>query len=304
MTRIHDTISRFALAVWLTAAGASWGQSPPRLIDSVPADLELPTLQLGPPAPGRRVRQVLASKTDTSLYHVLYLPSDFDSAVKHPVIVELAGNGGYRNQWGDVSTGLPEGSKLGYGISAGKRYIWVCVPFLNGAGDAIATQWWGDSPDYDVKPTIDYCQRAVDLVCQQYSGDRSRVILAGFSRGAIACNYLGLHDDQVAKLWCGFIAYSHYDGVRRWPYPDSDRETAMKRLRRIGDRPQLICHETSQSGAGLSATRRFIESSGIDGDFTFLETGFVNHNDAWLLRPGRAREAARRWLAQFHVSDD
>jgi galactonate dehydratase len=27
------------------------------------------------------------------------------------------------------------------------------------------------------------------------------VILTGFSRGAIACNYIGLHDAEIAKLW-------------------------------------------------------------------------------------------------------
>ena len=50
-------------------------------------------------------------------------------------------------------------------------------------------------------------------VCEQYGGDRAAVILTGFSRGAIACNYLGLHNEEIAGLWRAFIPYSHYDGV-------------------------------------------------------------------------------------------
>ena len=42
------------------------------------------------------------------------------------------------------------------------------------------------------------------------------VILCGFSRGAIGVNYIGLHDDQIAALWAGFITHDHYDGVLEW----------------------------------------------------------------------------------------
>ncbi len=42
-----------------------------------------------------------------------------------------------------------------------------------------------------------------------------------------------------------------------------------------------------------------LENSGALGEFTFLETGFRNHNDAWVLRPSPARDAARDWLAKL-----
>ena len=27
---------------------------------------------------------------------------------------------------------------------------------------------------------------------------------------------LGLHDDEVAKLWMAFITHDHFDGIREW----------------------------------------------------------------------------------------
>ena len=74
-------------------------------------------------------------------------------------------------------------------------------------------------------------------------GDPERVLLVGFSRGAIGCNYLGLYDDEIAELWKAMIPYSHYDGVRLWGYPKSDMASARTRLKRLRDTPQLICHE-------------------------------------------------------------
>ena len=256
---------------------------------SVPADLEVPALSEGPPAAGKRVRQGLS---------VLYLPTDWKAETKWPVIVELAGNGGYTNQFGDVSTGLPEGSNLGYGLSGGKGFIWLCVPYLNGKGDQIAITWWGDKPTHDPQPTLKHLRENVKNVCSDFSGDESKVVLAGFSRGAIACNYLGLHDDETAKLWCAFFAYSHYDGVKTWPYPHSDRESALVRLKRLGNRPQFICGENTNA----QETEKYLRPLLPNADLTFLSTGFRNHNDAWTLRPSEAREKAREWLKRVTSS--
>ena len=67
--------------------------------------------------------------------------------MRMPVIVEFAGNGPYKSRFGDISTGLVEGSKLGYGITGGKNFIWVCMPYLNNDGTANVTQWWGNKPE-------------------------------------------------------------------------------------------------------------------------------------------------------------
>ena len=262
-------------------------------IRTVNPDLVLPPLSEGAPAKGKRVKQTHPDRAKTQVYHVLYLPRDWKSGAKLPVIVEYAGNGPFRSRFGDVSTGHPEGSKMGYGISGGAGYIWLCLPYLNGAGTANVTQWWGDKPERDAGPTVAYCKKVVPWICQKYGGDPERVILCGFSRGAIACNFIGLHDDDIAKLWRAFIPYSHYDGViERWGYSGADRKSARTRLRRLGNRPQFISHERN----GVEATRRYLEGTGVKGRFTFQTTGFRNHNDEWLLRPGPARKKMRQWL--------
>jgi hypothetical protein len=258
-------------------------------ITSVPADLSVPEVVRGAPAAGRRVRASAIGFERTNVYHTLYLPSDWQPGGRYPVIAEYAGNGNYRNEYGDESTGMVEGSRLGYGISAGKGIIWVCLPFVDAERGENAIRWWGD-----VESTVDYCQSAIRHTCDTFGGDEERVILAGFSRGAIACNYIGLHDDRIARLWRGFIAYSHYDGVREWDYPHSDRASAAKRLARLGDRPQFICQEES-----IDASRDYLAEACPGGNFTFQVVPFRNHTDAWVLRENPAREALRRWFADI-----
>jgi hypothetical protein len=258
-------------------------------IRSVPADLVVPAMTSEAPVAGRRVRQVASGWEKTAVYHTLCLPTDWRPDAKWPVIIEWPGNGGYRNAFGDECSGLPEGCNLGFGVTAGAGAIWVCAPFVDGAGKGIAKTWWGNPPGYDPEPTLAYVRATVREVCERFGGDASRIVLAGFSRGALAVNRLGLHDDETAKLWRAFICYSHYDGVRRWPYPDSDRASAFMRLARLGDRPQFICGE----GANATETRAYLGSAA--GAFTFAGTGFRNHNDAWVLRPSHAREKLREW---------
>jgi len=273
---------------------------------SVVADLVVPEMEEAKPAAGKRVRQTLPSYQDTEVYHSLYLPKKWqskkssDSTSKLPVIVEFAGNGPYKSDFGDISTGKVEHSKLGYGISAGEGFIWICMPLLNAAGTQNVTNWWGDAPDYNPRPTVEYCQKTVRCVCEQYGGDLDRILLTGFSRGANACNYIGLHDEKIASLWRAMVVYSHYDGVVNWGYPFSDRASAVKRLQRLGDCPQFICQEnTSDRKTGLEQTRAFLDESGVDGNFTFYLTGFRNHNDTWVLRPSEARKAMRAWLSPY-----
>ena len=212
------------------------------------------------------------------------------------MLIEYAGNKHHGTN-GDISTGRPEGSKMGYGISGGRGFIWVCLPYLNVKGDDIALTWWGDAKNRTARPTLDYCHKAVPWICKKYGGDPDRVILCGFSRGAIACNYLGLYDNETAKLWRAFIPYSHYDGIRTWPYPASDRDSALARLKRLAKRPQFICHETiNGQQIGLDSTKSYLDSTGIQAPLTFKETGFRNLSDAWILRSCPTRKALRHWL--------
>lgn len=258
-------------------------------LSTVAPDLVIPPLSSGEPAAGKRVVQTTEG-WQAPVHHVLYLPNDWKPGGSFPVIVEYAGNGGYTNKFGDVSEGIVEGSRLGYGMSGGNRFIWICMPFIEKRQDGSkqnAAKWWGD-----VDETKRYCLATVQDVCARFGGDAQRVILCGFSRGSIGCNYIGLHDEVIAKLWRGFVCHSHYDGVlEKWPYPQADRASALERLKRLNGRPQFISHEQS-----IQATEEWLRSTGIKGDWTFVPIPFRNHSDAWVLRDIPERQRLREWL--------
>ena len=281
---------------WAGLLCTGWSQTALDIRD-VPPDLTIPPVVKGEPRAGRRVSQTLKGYPK-EVYHVLHLPSDWQPSHSHPVIVEYTGNGPYKNKRGDVCTGFVEDSKLGYGITGGKNAIWLCLPYLNNDATANVRMWWGDAPSHDVEPTVDYCKKAVACVCEKFGGDSNRVMLVGFSRGAIACNYVGLHDDKIARLWKCMIPFSHYDGVRQWGFPASDRRSAAKRLARLGRCPQLICSENTGGKSSLGVTREYLGSTRLPVQAEYLETGFHNHNDAWILRPSEARVRVRRWASK------
>ena len=278
----------FSIAI---AAVSACGQLPD--IRDVEPDLSVPAIsENAGPAAGKRV---FVTDEKSGVRFVLYLPTDWKPDAKFPVIIELPGNGGFKSKLGDECSGRPEGCKLGYGISGGKGVIWAVLPFLNGEGKAIAITWWGSKPDHKPDTTVALVKRVVAQLCADYGGNSERVFLAGFSRGALACNAIGLADDEIAKLWRGMIPYSHYDGVREgWPYRNAKRTFALERLKRLGKTPQFICHEGSAEK--ISGTRKYLESTGVTGNFTFRGSGFRNHNDGWTLRPSATRKALRAWF--------
>jgi hypothetical protein len=262
----------------------------------IPPDVVLPPLTHQSPAPGRRCLRRLAEFAADDVYHTLTLPTDWVTGRAYPVLVEWTGNGPFLNAAGDVCTGRVEDAGLAYGLSGGDGAIVLSLPYLNDAGTANVTQWWGDPPRYQPQPTLRYAAGAIREVCAQFGGDARRVVLVGFSRGAIACNALGLHDDAIAKQWRGMICFSHYEGVRPWP-PTQDGKTA-ERLARLGDCPQLILSESPRGGATslVAEVRQYLERSQVAGDFQYLETGFFNHSDLWALCPNPTREEVRRRL--------
>ena len=139
-------------------------------------------------------------------------------------------------------------------------------------------------------------------------------MLCGFSRGAIGVSFLGLHDDEVAQLWCGLWAHDHFDGMLEWkghawgsPLARY-REEATVRLRRLAGRPLLV----TQAGA---ETKKFIASVApknvefLNVDMAAHFGGFPNdfvkhpHNDRWPLRDGPATEAARAWFTRVTAAE-
>lgn len=254
-------------------------------LNSVAPDLTSPPLTGSTPAAGKRVRHALDSYAGTELFHSIYLPTDWRPGVKFPVIFEYPAN-----QWtspdGDACSGKLEDCNLGYGISGGSGFIWVCLPFVDSVNLQQQRRWWGD-----VNATVAYCKAAVQDVCKDFGGDVNALLIAGFSRGAIACNFIGLHDDEIARLWRGFIAHSHYDGSQHWP--GCDPASALSRLNRLKGRPQYISHEIS-----AAHTENYLAGTGIKAPFTFVSLPFKNHTDTWVLRDIPERRELRDWVAK------
>ena len=75
----------------ISAVLVALGAEPLPDIRSVPADLQLPELQSGPHAAGKRFKEILPEYANTSVYHVTYLPVDWQRGINYPVIVEYAG---------------------------------------------------------------------------------------------------------------------------------------------------------------------------------------------------------------------
>lgn len=287
-TILYFRVILFVLFILWLPTGAK-GQTTLPDISTVAMDMELPPIHTGVAAAGLRTRVYLSDKQDKTLSYLLYLPTDWKPGKLYPVLVEYPGNGPYLNKYGDTSSGEMEECCMAYGLSGGKGYITVSLPFVS-ADRKQQLQWWGD-----IEATKQYCRDVIDEVCARYGGDSRRVVLMGFSRGAIACNYIGLHDDNIASLWCGMLTYSHYDGaLTHWTYPEADTESAKRRLRRLNGRPQLISQEGSTRGI-----QTYLNETGIAGNFSFLTIPFRNHNSTWLMRPTNEREIARQWLTEL-----
>ncbi len=232
--------------------------------------LLVPEMTEGPPQPGRRVRYRLPGD-DSEVYGAVYLPRDWAPDKRLPVIAEFPGNVFFdaRKCW---STGRPEQCVIGYGITRGHGAIWLSLPFVDRTAGTIAESGFGSNDGDD---TAEYTVRAIEDVCRRWNGDRANVVLCGFSRGAIACGYIGLRNDGIAPLWRAFVACQHYDGAG---WRQSTMEGAVERARRFrgcaifqidndpkkyapvvaATRPE-VCWTWEQSGLGYHATAMFLD---------------------------------------------
>lgn len=298
----------------LTALAADESRHPDVL--TIPADLENPAITRGEPAPGKMVLQSLPAYAGTGVAHTLWLPSDWEKGQRYPVIIEFLGN----------SSRVRDNRGIGQALSGGKGYIWAVLPFVSGDGKQDMDWWWGD-----VNATVAYAKEAVPAICREWGGDPAKVILTGYSRGAIACNYIGLHDDEIAKLWRAVVAVSHFDdGHTAWGMTPEERGRAPERLQRLGKTPQLICGEySSRSARGgdakllqfikdnnlttfaaaktelklepltkLEDTRQFVARHHPQGSFTIIDMPWVNHGSAVLLRDTAERRQVRDWIQE------
>ena len=277
----------------------------PAISKSDKSDLQLPELENGLAVPGKRVAIIPPEYEGTGVHHLLYLPPDWDPDWRKnkrswPVIVEYTGN----RFPASGSTGEVEGAALGYGLSGGK-FIWVVLPFVAQDHQHNEVTWWGDE-----QATVEYAKKNVPRICKEFGGDSSRVFLCGFSRGAIAVNYIGLFDDEIARLWCGFISHDHYDGVREWRgtawgFPLADyRISAIQRLKRLNGRPVLIC----QNGV-TQKVNEYLEDYKDLAKFTFIDVPIKKifpqipnalmihpHTDRWMFVDSEERQQVWNWM--------
>lgn len=307
------TLLGFGVLAGLVLSSPAHAETHPDVL-TIPADLENPPITSGEPAVGKMVLQTLPAYVGTEVAHALYLPTDWAPGKRFPVIIEYRGN----------SAAVRENKGIGYALSGGKGFIWAVLPFVSADGKKDEAWWWGN-----VDATVAYAKAAVPLICQQWGGDPARVVLTGYSRGAIACNYIGLHDDEIAKLWCAIIAAGHYDdGHIPWGMTPEEQRRAPERLRRLSDTPQLICGEycsrpqqgsdvklreqiqargittfaAAKEALGLvpitevESTRKFIEKHHPHGRYTFIDLPWVNHGSAVFLRDTPERHQVRDWL--------
>jgi hypothetical protein len=286
LTLQHQLVWLSTVVVGVLPVAVSLSTEPLNLND-IRSDLTVPAVTNEKPQSGHRVWQTNPGYENWQVAHALYLPTDWNKHKQFPVLFEYPGNGNFQNSLGDHSDGSIESCQMGYGLSAGRGVIWVSLPFVDPQTRAHSRVWWGD-PDATAK----YCKQTVARICREYGGDPKRLVLIGFSRGAIACNYIGLRDDEIAKLWCGFIAHSHYDGVRQWNYVDSDAPSAKKRLERLGSRPQLISHEES-----TTEVETYLNQAYLQGEFTFVTLPYHNHSSTWTIKDLPVRTRAREWLS-------
>ncbi|WP_169305291.1 hypothetical protein [Coraliomargarita akajimensis] len=252
-------------------------------------DLVTPKMTDAEPAAGMRVRQVAPEYKGTDVYHALYLPTNWKPGGEFSVIVEYTGN-----QWAKGgSSGEVKDANLAYGLTGGKDFIWVSMPYIEEGGQENAVWWWGDR-----QATINYCKANVPRICRQFGGNPDSVFICGFSRGAIAASYIGLADDEIAALWKGVFTHDHFDGHKEWSYPESSREAALSRLSRLKGRPVLV------SGGASDFLREHLYLA----DFTFLNVPVAEiftipegtvihpHTDLWMHRQSDYRDLARKWL--------
>lgn len=231
------------------------------------------------PAAGQRVKYHLDDQSD--IYGVLYLPNDWQSNGVCPMIVEFPGNIFFTPTC--YSTGAPEQCTIGYGISRGEGVIWLSLPFVDYSKGDVALSGWGVEDD-----TVDHTIRIVRDVCEKFGADPNRVVLTGFSRGAIACGYIGLRNDEISQLWCGMHMCQHWDGDG---WRGASYDGAQQRILRGANIPQF---HTDNDVAELKS---LLHEAGIETQFVDSKLGA--HSCAMFLDNRESTMQLREWFGSL-----
>lgn len=270
----------------------------------------VPAMTEGRPSPGQRVKVTEPEYAGTDVHHSLYLPPDFQAGKPLPMIVEFTGN--YYPVSG--STGEVSGAHLGYALTHGKDFIWLILPFVAKDGKSNEKTWWGDT-----EATVAYAKKCIARLIEHGWADPRRIVLCGFSRGAIAVSYIGLHDDEIAKIWAGFLTHDHFDGINEWKKTDwgsplaKYQSEAATRLSRVNGRPFWV----GQRGS-TKLIEEFLQSRKLLGpNYEFRDIPIAEilqplpekerphlHNDVWPLLPSKQADEVGAWLDQFRAKNE
>ena len=237
----------------------------------------VPEVTDGAPAPGRRVRVRLAGESQPALHAVLQLPEDWTPGRRWPLLVEYPGN--LFHVPGCRSPGLPEQGVIAAGMTLGRGSICLGLPFVDRRWGRIAESGWGN-PD----ETVAYALAMLAQVRDDWGADPANTVLTGFSRGALACGYIGLRDDRLSAWWKGFHACQHYDGDG---WNGATWEGAMARARRF--RGRSVFHTDN------SAERFQPLMDAMGAPATFVKSGLGAHATAMFLDDRTSTRQVRGW---------
>lgn len=240
--------------------------------------IDVPSVEDSPPSAGKRVRYRSPGDETPANYCVLNLPEDWQPGKTYPVIVEYPGNIFFTP--GCYSTGLPEHCVIGYGMTKGNGAICLGMPFVDRTVGKPVENGWGNPDD-----TADYAMRMVADVCGRFGGDSKNVLLTGFSRGAIACGYIGLRHDRIAALWKGFHACQHYDGDG---WNGATLPGALDRAARFKGKAVF---QTDNSREKFQPVMDVMQTH-----VTWSESGLGSHSTAMFLDDRQSTQQLRTWF--------
>ncbi len=175
---------------------------------------------------------------------------------------------------------------MGYGISSGTNAIWVSLPFVDRTAGTVAENGFGSNNGDD---TIEYVQDVIDDICNKWGGDSNNLFLSGFSRGAIACGYIGLANDEISKLLKGFIFCQHYDGSR---WNQSNMAGAIERAPRfLGE--AIFQVDNAKKKANYE---QLMEHTDPSVEWTWVSSGLGYHSTAMFLDNRTMMVQQRQWF--------
>lgn len=237
----------------------------------------IPKIGINGPEIGKRCRIYL--KEYDNVYYLIYLPYNYEDTRKFPIIFESPANP-Y-----NPTCGLPEDIYMGYGITQGYDYIWVCAPIVD-TEDKIIGSYWGKDPLSTVQCWISIIRD----VKSKYRIDDSNIVLCGFSRGAISCCYIGNYTEEISKIWSSYFCHAHFDGCCQ-----SVLGSSSERINRIGNRKVLITVGENDY-AKICSQRSYEKLLKSEINVNYIEIPGVDHSPNWILDETESTNKAREWL--------